>query len=214
MSTERGVLVKGVPAPVADGHLALRAAVQSDAQARPRRLALVDTAPRTFMDAWDAPALLRGSPAGDGGPVTTPDSEDLSQIGPGLRESRIIVGDGRLLVADVQHLANDGHVLLTPILFDASGELAVGMLASKAAGAAAGLTLQGWVPTARLSWPLQGPQVVGLHLTTITGTGNGVRVWGGVLPANTAAFPAPQPVSYVPLVNLNQGLAVPDWAQA
>ncbi len=211
MSSETGVVVAvaAEALPEADVSNATRDAVQPDQHSRLRQVLLMDQVPRQQASM----PLLRGGEM-DGGPVQGDDNADVTSPTLGLLSSRMAVGAGRELVLDVWHQVADGAVLVTPLLFDVQGIHPQAVLASQYATAATPMaTADGWYIASRLVWPLQGAAVVGVHLSQLGGVGNAVLVWGGALPQETATFPGALGMRYVPLVNLNQGLSTPDWAQ-
>lgn len=158
--------------------LATRDAYALDGQSNARVIPLYDFAAGKFMSPV-GPAtrgLASWLAAADTFDLTAPPSELLNWL--------VDVGDGAVLTVAAEQTVSGGTAIVTPILFDAqSPPNVVGVLDPKTfiqtsafrIGASAG---QYELPVA--SWDVSGAHKVGLHLSGITGTSNGVRLFAWI----------------------------------
>jgi len=154
-------------------YIATRDAIEQDADGNSRVIQIVDFASRQLI----SPTTIRGISSF----VTVQDSVDLSSLPAELTSNLLTSGDKSTLLVFPQHTANNGEVYVTPIIFN-SGGTAIGIRATKASAMGTALfILSGVYYSPQLSWDLQGAEKIGLHITTIGGTANTVRLLAGVI---------------------------------
>jgi len=159
--------------------IATRDAVELDTGSNARVIERVDFASGKFTSP-------RGSATrGSSSAITTADGTDLTNLPSDLTSNLITVGDKSMLIVFPEHTASDGSVTVTPILYDNEGTPGiVGILSSKTSvvdtefrrGSSSG----NYVSEA-LVWDVTGAYKIGLHITAIGGTSNGVQLWGEVI---------------------------------
>lgn len=96
----------------AGDYIATRDANELDAEAHSRVIQIVDMASRELMQ-----VILRGAI-----PVASADGVALESLPSDLTSNLITVGDKKTLIVNPNHLANDGGVNITPIIFNAAGD--------------------------------------------------------------------------------------------
>lgn len=117
--------------------------------------------------------------------VTSTDSLDLNSLPAELLANLITVGDKVTLLVNPEHTANDGGVSVTPIVFNSAGTIVLAVLEKKTSTMAGAALFRrggsGPYVSAQLQWDVTGASKVGLHITTITGTSNGILLRTGVV---------------------------------
>lgn len=116
--------------------------------------------------------------------VTSADGLNLNSLPTELLANLITVGDKVTLLVNPEHTANDGGVAVTPIVFNDAGTAVLAVLEKKTStmstlfrrGSGSGPYI-----SEQLQWDVTGAPKVGLHITTITGTSNGVLLRTGVV---------------------------------
>ena len=160
-------------------YVATRDAFEQDAGSHDRVIERVDFASGKF----DSPRgnAIRGASAA----VTTTDPLDITDLPAGLTNNLITVGDKSMVIVFPEHTASDGSVTVTPLLYDnESSPNIVGILDSKTSavdqlfrrGSSSGNYL-----SEAMTWDVTGAYKIGLHITSIGGTSNGVQLWGFVI---------------------------------
>lgn len=160
-------------------YIATRDAYEQDAGSHDRVIERVDFASGKF----NSP---RGNATrGNSAAITTADGLDLTNLPSDLTSNLIDVGDKSMLIVFPEHTASDGSVTITPILYDKESTPGiVGILPAKTSavdkafrrGASSGNYLSG-----AMAWDVTGAHKIGLHITMIGGTSNGVQLWGFVI---------------------------------
>ena len=159
--------------------MAVRDAFEKDGAANDRVIERVDFASGKFPSPIGNP--IRGS----GGAITAVDTFDMTNLPADLLSNLINVGDKSMLCVSVEQTVSGGTVTITPILFDdESTPNVVGILPARIfvqqyafrRGSSSG----NYVLPA-LTWDVCGAHKIGLHLSAITGTSNGVALYGWVL---------------------------------
>lgn len=156
-------------------NVATRPAAELDGESNERDIQVVDTASRQFI-----PAVNRGST-----PVTVVDIEDLTNLSADLTGNVLDVGDNSILVVHPEHSADDGDVVITPLVFDSAGTVVIAVLESKSSGMGSvsfrkGSSSGNYLSPA-LVWKTQGAEKIALHISTIAGTSNGVTLNAGLI---------------------------------
>lgn len=155
--------------------VATRDAYEQDGDTNNRVIQLIDWAGRQLTI-----TTLRG-----GTPVTTADGVDLTGLPADLTGNLLTVGDKTVLTVIPEHSAEDGGVFITPIVFDSAGTTVVATRATKSSsmgtvkfrhGAASGN-----YSSPQLEWDVMGAVKIGLHITQIDGTTNGIVLKGGLI---------------------------------
>ena len=160
-------------------YMATRDAFEQDASSNDRVIERVDFASGRF-------ASPRGNAKrGNSAAITSADGLDLTNLPSDLTGNLIDVGDKSMLIVFSEHTADDGSVTVTPILYD--GETTpgiVGILPAKTSAVDTkfrrGSTSGNYLSEA-LVWDVTGAHKIGLHITAIGGTSNGVQLWGYVI---------------------------------
>ena len=158
--------------------LATRDAYALDGESNARVIPLYDFAAGKFM------SPLGPAARGLSSWLAAADSFDLTALPSELLNWLIDVGDGSVLTVAVEQTVSGGTATVTPVLFDAqSPPNVVGVLDPKTfiqtsafrMGASSGHYK---LPVA--AWDVSGAHKVGLHLSGITGTSNGVRLFAWI----------------------------------
>jgi len=121
-----------------------------------------------------APSTVRGSAAS----VSSDDTSDLDSLPADLTGNLITVGDKKTLIVDVIHDADDGEADITPIVFNSAGDTALAVLETKTCDLGA-LDFQNAANdyvAQRQTWDVAGAHKIGIHISGIGGTSNGVVV--------------------------------------
>ena len=154
--------------------IATRDAIQTTGDGDPRVIQLFDLATRPLTNH----VTLRGLAA----PITTPDGVDLDSLPAELLSHLITVGDQSSLILDIEHVAPDGEVYITPIIFDsADNPIAVRATKSSSMGTAKFRWGSDNYASPQLQWEVMGAEKLGIHITAINGTENGVVIKGGLI---------------------------------
>jgi hypothetical protein len=168
---------------IADGatgnFIAMRDAFEPDSGSNARVIERVDFASGKFV------SPIGNAARGNSNPITVIDSLDLTNLPADLTNNLLVVGDKSLLCVAVEQTVTGGGVIITPLLYDnAVTPCLVGLLIPKQftqlyafrRGAGSG----NFVLNAQ-AWDVFGAHKIGLHITAITGTSNGIKVWGWVI---------------------------------
>lgn len=122
---------------------------------------------------------------GGSGGQSTVDTLDLTALPSDLTSNLITVGDKSMLVVAAEQTVNGGTVAVTPIVYDNEGTPAVFSLLETKLFVAGGSFRRGSSSGAYvlpvMRWDVSGAYKIGLHITSITGTSNAVRLWGRVI---------------------------------
>jgi hypothetical protein len=118
--------------------------------------------------------------------ITSTDSLDLNNLPAELLANLITVGDKVTLLVNPEHTANDGGVSVTPIVFNSAGTIVLAVLEKKTSTMSGAALFRrgassGPYVSAQLQWDVTGASKIGLHITTITGTSNGILLRTGVV---------------------------------
>jgi len=124
----------------------------------------------------------RGSSAA----ITSADTADLTSLPSDLTGNLISVGDNSLLVVHVEHSASDGYADITPLMYDSDGSPSVfgALLKQRTSVQTPALrrgSSSGDYIGHVLTWDLSGAHQIGIHITAIGGSSNGVKVWAYVI---------------------------------
>lgn len=156
-------------------NIATREAAELDGSSNTRHIQVVDTASRQFI-----PAVNRGST-----PVTVADGVDLTNLSTDLTGNVLDVGDNSVLVVHPEHSADDGDVVITPLVFDSAGTAVIAVLESKSSGMGSVAFRKGAASGNYLSpalvWKTHGAEKIALHISSIGGTSNGVTLNAGLI---------------------------------
>ena len=153
-------------------YIATRDAIETDGT-NARVIQLMDFASRQLP----SPATIRGISSFIG----SVDGVDLASLPAELTNNLIDVGDKSTLLVFPRHSVSIGEVAITPIIFNDAGT-AIGVRATKTSGMGTALfAISGVYYSPQLVWDTQGSEKIGLHITTISGAGNTVRLLAGVI---------------------------------
>jgi len=160
-------------------YMATRDAYEQDAGSHDRVIERVDFASGKFTSPRGN--AIRGNSAA----ITSNDTPDLTNLPSDLTGNLITVGDKSMLIVFPEQTAVDGSVMITPILYDKETTPGiVGILPSKTSAVdkafRRGSTSGNYLSEA-LVWDVAGAHKIGLHITAIGGTSNGVQLWGYVI---------------------------------
>ena len=159
--------------------MAARDAFENDGSGNARVVERVDFASGKFA------SPIGNAKRGSGGAITAVDTFDLTALPADLTGNLIIVGDKSLLCVSVGQIVTGGTVNITPIIYDNEATPGiVGILGPKVftqpyafrRGASSGNYM---LPIA--TWDVCGAYKIGLHISGVTGTNNGVQVWEWVI---------------------------------
>lgn len=156
--------------------IATSEAYETDTNGNARTLQLVGFSSRQIV----VHPALRGYPT----PVTVVDTTDLNALPAGLTSNIIDIGDTNILVVDVEHTASDGSVTITPLIFNETETVVLALRASKTSGMGSVKFRRGGsgnYVSPQLQWDTLGASKIGLHISAIGGTANGVILKGGAL---------------------------------
>ena len=113
--------------------------------------------------------------------VGSADGIDLTSLPAELTGNLVSIGDKSTLLVFPRHSVSTGEVTITPIIFNDAGT-AIGVRASKSSGMGTALfVMSGVYYSPQLVWDTQGAEKLGLHITSIGGAGNTVRLLAGVI---------------------------------
>jgi hypothetical protein len=167
---------------IADGQTGLRMAVRDAVETDGvylRVIERVDFASGKFV------TPIGNANRGNSAAITSADTVDLTGLPSDLTSNLLVVGDKSLLCVAAEQTVSGGSVTVTPILYDnESTPGIVGVLSSKIynqvhafrRGSSSGNYL---LPVQ--VWDVWGAYKIGLHITIITGTSNGVKLYGWII---------------------------------
>lgn len=168
---------------IADGatgnRIATRDAFEVDAEANPRTIELVDFASRKFA------SPVGNAVRGNSTLISGADSLDLTAPPAELTTNLLTVGDKSVLCVAAEQSVSGGTVTVTPILFDNEATPhVVGVLPSMVFTQP--YAFRRGSGSGNYVLPVQmrdaaGAHRIGLHVTALTGTSNGARVYGWLL---------------------------------
>jgi len=155
--------------------VACRNAREQDGSGNARLVQLVDFVSRALDDI----PTIRGSA---GSEITTSDAADKASFPTELTDNLIAVGDQSVLVVAPFHTATDGEVTITPLIFNQAGDTLLSILPSKVSGMGSVSFSDGSsYVSPLLQWDLMGAPKIGIHISSVDGTSNGVIIKGAVL---------------------------------
>lgn len=161
--------------------IATRDAYETDVNGNARTLQIVGFSSRQIV----VHPPLRGYPT----PVTVVDTADLTNLPVELTTNIIDIGDTNILVVDVEHTASDGSATITPLIFNENETTVLAVRASKTSGMGSVVFRRGAASgnyvSPQLQWDTLGASKIGLHISVIGGTANGVILKGGALSPRT-----------------------------
>lgn len=116
--------------------------------------------------------------------ITAADGVNINDLPAELLANLITVGDKVTLIVNPEHLASDGGVEITPIIFNSAGTIALAIMEKQSSAVS---TLfrrgsgEGLYMSEQLQWDVTGAPKIGIHVTAITGTSNEVLIRVGVV---------------------------------
>lgn len=156
--------------------IATRNAYETDTNGNARTLQIVGFSSRQIV----VHPALRGYPT----PVTVADTTNLNSLPAELTTNIIDIGDTNILVVDVEHTASDGSATITPLIFNEDETVVLALRASKTSGMGSVKFRRGGsgnYVSPQLQWDTLGASKIGLHISVVGGTANGVVLKGGAL---------------------------------
>lgn len=157
-------------------YMATREAYETDGGANPRVIERVDFASGKFA------SPIGNAVRGHAALIDAAETLDLTNLPADLTGNLITIGDKSVLVVGAEQSVSGGTVTVTPIVYDTEATPGlVGVLASKVfaqpyafrRGSGTGNYV---LPV--LYWDVLGAHRIGLHISAITGTSNGVKLFG------------------------------------
>jgi hypothetical protein len=128
---------------------------------------------------------LGNSTRGNSAAISSAETADVTSLPADLTGNLITVGDKSMLVVTAEQTVSGGTVTVTPIVYDNEGTPGVfGCLESKLFTQAGAFRRGAGSGTYLMNvqrWDVSGAYKIGLHVTSITGTSNGVKLWGRVI---------------------------------
>jgi len=140
----------------------------------------VDLSSGKFSDPIGDP--LRGAST----TISGTDPLNLGDMPSDYTSNILSVGDKSMLCVAVKHTASDGHVTITPILYDNTTNSPVAVADSQTTSVddAFYTTVSGegtYYYSPVITWDVLGAYRIGLHVTDLGGTNNKIKVYGWVV---------------------------------
>lgn len=159
--------------------MAARDAFENDGSGNARVVERVDFASGKFT------TPIGNATRGNSSLITVVDTLDLTNLPADLTDNMIIVGDKSTLCVASEQSVSGGTVIVTPIVYD--NEVAPSIvtildpkLFTQPYAFRRGSASGNYVLPVKW-WDAAGAHKIGLHITVLSGSGNGVKLWGWVL---------------------------------